>query len=232
MWRMAGEFDPVTGVMIHNQLQAAIAALFAETVPEGCPTDPGEKQDHLRALALAALIDPEYAAAGASGRGRAAGGVTVVIDARDLDDTGHPHVDWGLDVDIPFGVAAEYARRAKVTTVLMDDEVLVSAPGVMNLGRSTRVASAAQRRVLRVWYPTCAVPGCPVRYGYTKAHHVIWWRHGGPTDLANLLPLCERHHHRVHDDGWELTLGLDRTLTITYPDGSIQTTGPPTRLAG
>jgi hypothetical protein len=167
MWRMAGEFDPVTGVMIHSQLHATIAALFAEAVPESCPADPGEKQDHLRALALAALLDPERAGAQASDRGRGAGGVTVVIDTRDLDDTGRPRVDWGLDVDIPFSGAAEYARRAKVATVVMDNDVVVSAPGPMNLGRSTRVASAAQRRVLRVWYPTCAIPGCTVRHAYT-----------------------------------------------------------------
>ena len=29
-------------------------------------------------------------------------------------------------------------------------------------------------------------------------HHVIWWSHGGPTDLDNLVGLCSRCHHLVH----------------------------------
>ncbi|HZX53070.1 MAG TPA: HNH endonuclease signature motif containing protein, partial [Ilumatobacteraceae bacterium] len=85
----------------------------------------------------------------------------------------------------------------------------------------------AQRRALRGLYTTCAVPGCCVRFAKTKLHHVVWWRHGGPTDLENLVPLCEIHHQRVHHDGWLLRLAADRTLTITLPDGQVMTTGPP-----
>jgi hypothetical protein len=107
--------------------------------------------------------------------------------------------------------------------------VVVHAPGRLDLGRATRLANQAQRRVLRGLYPTCAIPGCPARFDRCKLHHVIWWEHGGATDLANLLPLCVGHHHKVHDDGWRLTLNPDRKLTIVLPDGSRQTTGPPRR---
>ena len=62
-------------------------------------------------------------------------------------------------------------------------------------------------------------------------HHVIWWYHDGLTDLDNLLPICVQHHHNIHHDGWLLTLTPDRTLTITLPDGTIMTTGPPKRGA-
>jgi hypothetical protein len=55
------------------------------------------------------------------------------------------------------------------------------------------------------------------------------WRHGGNTDLDNLLPLCERHHHAVHDRGSRITLGPRRELTINLPDGTTLTTGPPSR---
>ena len=77
-------------------------------------------------------------------------------------------------------------------------------------------------------YATCAIPGCGVRYDHCKLHHVIWWRHGGCTDLDNLLPVCSRHHHKIHDSGWEVTLGPNRQLTIRFPDGTVQSTGPPT----
>jgi hypothetical protein len=51
--------------------------------------------------------------------------------------------------------------------------------------------------------------------------------------MNNLIPLCTRHHHTAHEGGWQLTLHpKTRELTITYPDGSIQTTGPPRARAG
>ena len=107
--------------------------------------------------------------------------------------------------------------------------VVLHAPGCLDLGRTTRVANRAQRRALRALYRTCAIPGCDTRYDLCQLHHIIWWEHGGRTDLANLLPLCVRHHHAVHDNGWHLVLAADRSLTVTYPDGTTETAGPPRR---
>ena len=227
MWRLAGEFDPVSGVMITNRLHAELAALFADSTPETCPSDPADKQNHLSALALVAICATPAVAGGAAAGGAARAEVTVVFDTRDLDADGRPRVDWGIDVDIPTNIAVELARRGTVRTVILDDNEVVSAPGRLDLGRSSRIANAAQRRLLRVWYPTCAILNCPVRFAHTKVHHVIWWRHGGETNIDDLVPLCSKHHHRVHDDGWQLHLAPDRTLTITYPDGATSTTGPP-----
>ncbi|NND75820.1 MAG: HNH endonuclease, partial [Ilumatobacter sp.] len=87
------------------------------------------------------------------------------------------------------------------------------------------------RRALRGLYRTCAIPGCSTHYDRCKLHHIIWWRHGGRTDLANLIPVCVHHHHKIHDAGWNITLGANRELTLTLPDGTIHNTGPPNRLA-
>ena len=38
----------------------------------------------------------------------------------------------------------------------------------------------------------------------TEPHHIEWFSRGGPTDIDNLTLLCERCHHLVHDDGWQL----------------------------
>ena len=78
-------------------------------------------------------------------------------------------------------------------------------------------------------YPTCALPGCDTRFELCHIHHVTWWEHGGATDLDNLLPVCHRHHHQIHDRGVELKLTPDRTLTTTYPNGTTHTTNPPRR---
>jgi hypothetical protein len=156
--------------------------------------------------------------------------VVVVLDARSETvqaNSGRPVIDWGLPVELPQRTLEELFERADVHPVITMNGVVLYATGEVNLGRATRLANRAQRRALRAIYATCGVHGCTVKFDNCQPHHVKFWENGGPTDLANLVPLCSRHHHLVHEGGWKLTIGPDRTLTITYPGGSIQTTGPP-----
>ena len=98
---------------------------------------------------------------------------------------------------------------------------------VLDLGRTQKLANRNQRRALRAMYKTCGIPGCTIASRHCQPHHVQWVSKLGPTDLCNLLPLCSKHHHAVHEGGWQLVLHPDRSLTITYPDGHTQTSGPP-----
>ena len=66
----------------------------------------------------------------------------------------------------------------------------------------------------------CRFPGCR-HTRHLKAHHVIWWSRGGPTDLANLVLLCGRHHQLIHDEAFTMTLHADRTLTVRAADGTL-----------
>ncbi len=125
----------------------------------------------------------------------------------------------------------ELFDRADVHTVVVRNGAIVHAPGQLNFGRTTRLANSAQRRALRALYPTCGIPGCTARFDLCKIHHVHWWRHLGRTDLNNLLPICVKHHTLVHHGGWTIHLADDRTLTITLPDQTTMTTGPPKRRA-
>ena len=70
-------------------------------------------------------------------------------------------------------------------------------------------------------YATCAHPHCQVPFSACRIHHVHWWTDGGKTVLANLVPLCERHHHLVHEGGWNLEIDHRRHVTWTRPDGTI-----------
>jgi hypothetical protein len=222
MWCVHGRFDPDTGRRLHDRIDSALAALFAGATPDTCPDDPGEKQDHLRALALVALV--EHKVAGGSGR-------TETMVVVDVTTPAGPIVDWGLPVELPWRVLQDLFGVTDPAVVVVRNGVVLHAPGQLDLGRSTRLASKAQRRALRALYPTCAIPGCGVRFRYTQPHHVIWWEHGGFTDLANMVPLCDRHHHCVHDKGWRLRLGPNRELDVILPDGQVMTTGPPRRQA-
>jgi len=227
MWNMRAKFDPLTGVKLSNTIKRTLDALFAEQTPGSCPTDPIEKQQHLSALALAQLIEgdskvvragrPEYMA---------------VIDADHPNGSGEATIDWGIDVEIPARIVAELidAGAAKTTAVVVRNGVVLHAPGEMNLGRSARRASRDQRRALRGLYRSCAIPGCSTHFDRCKIHHIIWWSRGGHTDLANLLPVCVHHHHKIHDSGWNVTLDGQRRLNVTLPDGTVMATGPPSRL--
>jgi hypothetical protein len=226
MWCLSARFDPVTGVTLAAKLDGAVNALFAEHTPATCPSDPIEKQQHLAGLALADLI-----LNGGAGPKNGRPEYVVVIDTSQHDGAGGPVVDWGIPVEVPHRILADLMDEGRVETVIVRNGVVIHALGELDLGRTTRLANRAQRRALRALYATCAIPGCSVRYDRCKLHHIIWWRHGGRTDLAHLLPVCSHCHSRIHNDGWIMTLGANRELSIRFPDGTIHNTGPPTRRA-
>lgn len=231
MYKFWGQLDPLSGLKMSNWLAAEVAVRFAEAVPDGAPADPVEKNAFLAALALHGLIERGATGQGATGRGSGRPEMTVVVDTRVRDDHGAPVVDWGLPLDIPHEVLVDLFGQSDVAAVIVRNGAVLHAPGRMNLGRATRLANGAQRRVLRGLYPRCAIPDCPVRFDHCKIHHVTWWRHGGRTDLDNLLPVCFRHHAAIHQEGWTIELAADRTLVVTLPDGTVMSTGPPTRAA-
>jgi Domain of unknown function (DUF222) len=248
MFRISGYFDPFSGLAIQGRLNAAMAAMFANGLPDLAPDDPGERQDFLRALALLALTagvpaqgsaksapeaEPDLAWAPFATTGPPRFGrpeVVVVIDITNVDPNGFPAIDWGSPISLPFQCLEELMQHAAIHRVVVRNGNVVDPDGELDLGRTTRLANRAQRRSLRVLYSTCAVPGCCVRFEFTEPHHVKWWRNGGLTDLINLLPLCSRHHDCAHN-GWIFEIGVNRELTITLPTGQVMTTGPPSRVA-
>lgn len=87
--------------------------------------------------------------------------------------------------------------------------VLGSEGEVLDLGRTARFFTPAQRKALWLRDEGCTFPECTMPAQWTDAHHVDWWSRGGRTDLDRAALLCERHHTRVH------TLDLDATVTAT-----------------
>ena len=221
MGRWLAWLDPDTYAMLEPLIDAQVNALFHDRPPEHCPTDPIEKQQFLRAHALVSLIT-------GGGARLSRPELIVVRDERVTPE----RFDCGVPgVELSTALVRAMERRALVFNVVVCGGDIVSAPGVLNLGRTSRLANRAQRRALFALYRTCAIPGCDVRYWRTKLHHVHYWEHGGATDLHNLLPLCQHHHDQVHRHCWMLTLGPGRLLRVTLPDGTIMANGPPNRQA-
>lgn len=69
---------------------------------------------------------------------------------------------------------------------------------ILNVGRTSRLATTAQKHAIRARQEgVCANPGCGLTH--LEFHHVAWWhRDHGATDLDNLIGLCSRCHHLVH----------------------------------
>ena len=90
---------------------------------------------------------------------------------------------------------------ADLITLLHD-----TARTVLYVGRSQRSVTPRQRRALEIRDRHCAFPGCRIDASRTTAHHVKeWFAENGPTDLDNLVLLCSKHHHAVHEGRWRIT---------------------------
>jgi hypothetical protein len=87
------------------------------------------------------------------------------------------------------------------------------------VGRARRFATRAQRRALHRRDGGCARPGCAeTRIERLHAHHMWHWLHGGPTDVANMVLLCDADHGLAHDLDLVMTR-RDGRLVVTAPDG-------------
>ncbi|MEI6403477.1 MAG: HNH endonuclease [Actinomycetota bacterium] len=153
--------------------------------------------------------------------------ITVIIDGRTLA-TGHLHphsvCETGDGFDLPPSSVQRLFCAGSFTPIIVRSDGTV-----LDAGRTIRSANRTQRRALRAMYRTCAAPECDVPFHRCEIHHIHWYQRGGPTNLDNLIPLCSRHHHLVHDLGWHLHLAPDRTLTITPPNGTPTSGTPPSQ---
>ena len=146
----------------------------------------------------------------------------VLCDLHTLRNGLHPDSICETEDGTPLPV--EVIRRLACEADIVP--VVLSGRGeALAVGRSQRLATPAQRDALRAMHRTCIGPLCDVPFEACQMHHPFAWDDGGPTDLENLGPLCNEHHHLVHEGGWTLSMTPDRVATWTRPDGTIHHTG-------
>ena len=89
---------------------------------------------------------------------------------------------------------------------------------VLDMGRSVRVATPAQRRALAVRDRLCQFPSCRRRPQWCDAHHIAGWVESlGETSVDNLILLCRRHHTLVHRSRWTINRTIDGEFEFTHP---------------
>jgi hypothetical protein len=198
----------------------AIVAKALERVAESVPAMPDQDDVHAdarRADALVAMCSARIA--GDPDPDRA----TVVLHAGAAEG-GSAEIEGG-------GVAHPATVDGLLCNARMQTAHETEDGGVVSVGRMSRQPSAWMLRQIRYRDRECRFPGCSRRF--TEAHHVVWWRSGGRTDLDNLVLICSFHHRLVHELGWWLE-GTATDLRWLRPDGTRYRAGPapPAAIAG
>ena len=210
-----GSLDPVSTARLRGCIDAKVNELWRnrQGITDTTVAPPRDvlSNEKLRAEALVELVRAGHAA-GAGHRGHAE--VLVLIDYQtlrgELTASGVARLADGTPV--PPDTIRQLACDANILPIVMGG---ASMP--LDVGRASRLATVGQRAALRATHDTCCVDGCDVPFDYCDIHHIDWWRNGGRSDLANLVPVCANHHHLIHHHRWRLAVSRDRVGTLAEP---------------
>lgn len=200
--RLASDFHG--SMRITGQLPVADAALLSAQLdalmpPQTTYTEAGEVAgpEARRADALVLLMQ----VAAGSGLLPALGGdrprVHVTLDYATLTSGLGPVTVLGVEgVD---GLSAGEARRLAFDADLVPI-VLGTGSRPLDVGRTYRAFTPGIRAALVQRDQGCVFPGCTAPPAACEAHHIIPWRAGGPSRLANGVLLCPHHHRLAEPD--------------------------------
>jgi len=144
--------------------------------------------------------------------------------------------DWDRASALALVELAKGSDASSTVVVSLDDDLAalsskgyVGAETVRRLScdarvqavtRTSRTVSPAMRRAVEVRdHGECVFPGCGLDR-YLECHHILPVARGGPTELANLVLLCWKHHKLVHEGRWAMTGEAGTHATWLRPDGS------------
>ncbi len=212
MVRLDGLLDPETGTRICSRLQGTAEELRREDDQKartgdapaaGDGADRGEGRrswDQLSADALDLLIsgtaDESKGRGGSGGRPKAE--VIVVADIGVLtgeDPAGRCEIPGTGPV--PPAVLERIACDAHLTGLLFAD----GKP--LHHGARVRTATTKQWRALVARDGGCI--GCGAEPSRCQAHHIVPYAQSRRTDIENLVLVCWRCHHNIHDHHWQVT---------------------------
>ena len=99
---------------------------------------------------------------------------------------------------LPVTDLIRLAAHARHYLLLFDN----AKPCQLYRGRSTRLATPAQRLVLTATERGCSRPGCDIPAAWCQVHHLTDWARGGPTDIDNLTLACGPDNLLADTEGW------------------------------
>lgn len=116
-------------------------------------------------------------------------------------------------LDTGARISAGTARRLACEAGVLP-AVLGGASATLDLGRTRRFFTYAQRIALVLRDRGCTAVGCDAPAGLCHAHHDRPWSRGGLTDLANGRLLCGHHHRRAHDPAYEMRVAPNNEVAF------------------
>ncbi len=181
MWRLTGLLDDIEGARLAEVLEQFSACRDAGV-------DAGETLPQRRADALAMMAE----AASANHTPLGTSGLSVLIDAEDL-----PEAQRALLTDgTPITADSFELLTCTMTCMIIFGTKTTGGFVPIAMGRTRRRASHGQWQALIARDRGCVRCGRTPRF--CEAHHIVHWRHGGLTDMSNLVLLCSRCHHDLH----------------------------------
>ena len=220
MFILNGRFDPVAG----NRIEAALAAEERRQRNENKSGDQ-TAFDQRMADALEQLVCADT-------NDRKPQGTTLVLTA-DWDALNQKLADARLldGTPLPVAEALRLACNADIVPAVFDTK-----NQELWVGRKHRLATEAQRAALIIRDKHCI--GCERSAVWCEAHHIEEWLTGGRTDIDNLVLVCTRCHHSIHDDGWTVHRNRNGTYELRPPpkpyadfqSGQARSRPPPAEL--
>ncbi len=183
MWQLSARFDSITGKRLHQIYQSALRAV----------RNRAGSAEHTHAQRAADAVAELFGGFGDCKREQ----TTLLVLADYNHQSGHlenPRLDDGTP--IPVEVAARLAAGGKVMPVLFDAQWQNIAIG------TSRNPNQAQKLLLAARDRGCV--GCQAPVEETQAHHIKYWRNGGPTLIENLALLCHTCHDLVHEHNHQI----------------------------
>jgi hypothetical protein len=119
----------------------------------------------------------------------------VLVDSGACSDGGQLQTGLGHGEQSTCSPAA---RLAALAATVFDTRI------PLDVGRTQRTATAAQRRALAVRDRGCILPGCAIPAEACQTHHLVEWADGGDTSVENMTLLCWTHHRQVDLRMWTI----------------------------
>ena len=181
-------FDPVTGARIKTVLSTRTNQMWRAEDPQMRLRPEQRMADALVELLCNTSHDKSHTS----------GGATLLLIA-DYDTVSQQieNARLGDGTPVPVEMFKDLACDTRILPAIFDAK---GQP--LWVGRAKRLATCAQRISLIARDRGCV--GCGADPSWCQAHRVIAWSAGGQTDVDNLVLLCSRCHHRVHDQNWQI----------------------------
>jgi Domain of unknown function (DUF222) len=221
MVKIDASLNAEAGAIVKNELRRLAEQIYRAEQVDGEPTSPAQRN-------AAALVEMarRSTAAEAGRTGRVLPSMVVLTPIEILLEEAEPGMAAevvGTGTITP-ATARRLACNAKISRVITgpDGEIL-------DLGRSARLFSPAQRLAMIVRDGGCVFPTCTAPPEHCECHHLHDWIRGGLTNLADGAMYCDRHHDLYHQGKFTARRQPDGTLEHRRPDGTIIAAGPDTR---